>query len=402
MIRKTFRPGATIFFEGQPADCAYIVERGQVEICATRDRTHITLATLGRGEIFGEMAVLDDSVRSAAARATEETEVLIIRRDQLKRRIQEVEPVVGQLLGSLISRFRQAQSGLLNDLPGRDRGTANHLVVSAPTGGTERGESALNWIHREYDLERGLGAGEFEPFFQPIVTIAGGELAGFEALARWRHPDRGLVPPCEFIDLGEKSGLIRQIDLAIMADACALLRRTAGDRPLPFLSVNLSSQHFTDMDVVTGLAERLAMTGFPADRLKVELTETALVHDPHQAYEVMCRIKDLGVTLALDDFGTGYSSLSYLHKFPFDVLKIDQSFVRALGEVGRTHHIVETIITLARRMGMEVVAEGVETADLIRPLRELGCTFGQGYHYSRPVPADVMGGMLDRPIASRG
>lgn len=122
MIRKTFRPGATIFFEGQPADCAYIVERGQVEICATRDQTHITLATLGRGEIFGEMAVLDDSVRSAAARATEETEVLIIRRDQLKRRIQEVEPIVGQLLGSLISRFRQAQIGLLNDLPGRDRG----------------------------------------------------------------------------------------------------------------------------------------------------------------------------------------------------------------------------------------------------------------------------------------
>ncbi|WP_158045008.1 EAL domain-containing protein [Skermanella pratensis] len=396
MIRKTFRPGATIFFEGQPADCAYIVERGQVEICATRDQTHITLATLGRGEIFGEMAVLDDSLRSAAARATEETEVLIIRRDQLKRRIQEVEPIVGQLLGSLISRFRQAQNGLLNDLPSRDRGTASHLVVSAPTGGTERGESALNWISREYDLERGLEAGEFEPFFQPIVTIAGGELAGFEALARWRHPDRGLVPPCEFIDLSEKSGLIRRMDLTIMAEACALLRQAAGDRPLPFLSVNLSSQHFTDMDVVGALAERLEMTGFPAERLKVELTETALVHDPHQAYEVMCRIKDLGATLALDDFGTGYSSLSYLHKFPFDVLKIDQSFVRALGKQGRTHHIVETIITLARRMGMEVVAEGVESADLIQPLRDLGCTFGQGYHYSRPVPADVMGGMLDQ------
>lgn len=183
-----------------------------------------------------------------------------------------------------------------------------------------------------------------------------------------------------------------------MEDACALLRRNAGDRSLPFLSINLSSQHFTDMDVVGALAERMATTGFPAERLKVELTETALVHDPHKAYEVLCRIKDLGVTLALDDFGTGYSSLSYLHKFPFDVLKIDQSFVRALGEQGRTHHIVETIITLARRMGMEVVAEGVETADLIRPLRDLGCTFGQGYHYSRPVPADVMAGMLDQPI----
>jgi EAL domain-containing protein (putative c-di-GMP-specific phosphodiesterase class I) len=395
VIRKTFPAGAMIFFEGQPADCAYIVERGQVEICATRDQTHITLAKLGRGEIFGEMAVIDNSARSAAARAVEETEVLIIRQDQLKRRIEDAEPMVGQLLGSLITRFRQAQNGLLNDLPGRQRG-GGHLVVAEPTGGSVRGESALEWIRREYDLERGLAAGEFEPFFQPIVTVERGELAGFEALARWRHPERGLVAPCEFIDLGEKCGLIRQIDLKIMAEACALLRKAAGDGPMPFLSVNLSSQHFTDMDVVTGLAERMRATGFPADHLKVELTETALVQDPVTAYDVLCRIKDLGIKLALDDFGTGYSSLSYLHRFPFDVLKIDQSFVRELGNPGRTHHIVESIITLAGRMGMEVVAEGVETADLIPPLRDLGCTFGQGYHYSRPVAADKMAEMLDR------
>jgi EAL domain-containing protein (putative c-di-GMP-specific phosphodiesterase class I) len=164
----------------------------------------------------------------------------------------------------------------------------------------------------------------------------------------------------------------------------------------PFLSVNLSAHHFADFGVVDKLAKILGETGFDPVHLKVELTETALVHDPRKAREVLTRIKDLGITIALDDFGTGYSSLSYLHSFPFDVLKIDQSFVRLLGSPGRTHDIVETIITLANRMGMLVVAEGIETPDLIPPLSDLGCTFGQGYHYSRPVPACDLPALLRR------
>jgi EAL domain-containing protein (putative c-di-GMP-specific phosphodiesterase class I) len=259
---------------------------------------------------------------------------------------------------------------------------------------TGPGGAALDWLRREYDLERGLNAGEFVPFFQPIVTIADGALAGFEALARWRHPERNLVPPSDFIDLGEKCGLIRRIDLAIIAEACRLLRDSATGGQMPFLSVNLSAQHFTDFEVVESLGRILGATGFDPAHLKVELTETALVHDPRKAHEVLTRIKDLGITIALDDFGTGYSSLSYLHSFPFDVLKIDQSFVRQLGKPGRTHDIVETIITLANRMGMVVVAEGIETPDLIPPLRDLGCTFGQGYHYSRPVPACDLAALL--------
>jgi EAL domain-containing protein (putative c-di-GMP-specific phosphodiesterase class I) len=394
LIRKTYLPGATIFFEGEPADCAYIVERGQVEICAFREQTHITLATLGRGEIFGEMAVIDEGVRSAEARAVEETEVLIIRSEQLRRRILKAEPIVGQVLSSLIMRLRRAQTGFLNDLPSR-MGTG-HVVVPANGDDAGPGGAALDWLHREYDLERGLNAGEFEPFFQPIVTIADGTLAGFEALARWRHPERKLVPPSDFIELGEKCGLIRRIDLAIIAEACRILRHAASGRTMPFLSVNLSAQHFTDLGVVDGLAKILGETGFEASNLKVELTETALIDDPYKAREVLTRIKDLGITIALDDFGTGYSSLSYLHSFPFDVLKIDQSFVRQLGSPGRTHDIVQTIITLAKRMGMDVVAEGIETPDLIPPLRELGCTFGQGYHYSRPVPACDLGALLAR------
>jgi EAL domain-containing protein (putative c-di-GMP-specific phosphodiesterase class I) len=397
LIRKTYLPGATIFFEGQPADCAYIVERGQVEICAVRDQTHITLATLGQGEIFGEMAVLDDGVRSAEARAVQETEVLIIRSDQLRRRILEAEPIVGQVLSSLIKRFRQAQTGLLSDLPTR-MGTS-HVVVPNAAGCDDCGSgsrAALDWLRREYDLERGLTAAEFVPFFQPIVTLADGSLAGFEALARWRHPERGLVPPVEFIDLGERCGLIRRIDLAIIAEACRLLRQATPPGAAPFLSVNLSAQHFTDFGVVTSLSKILSDTGFDPTHLKVELTETALVQDPRKAHEVLTQIKGLGVTIALDDFGTGYSSLSYLHSFPFDVLKIDQSFVRQLGKPGRTHDIVETIIMLANRMGMLVVAEGIETPDLIPPLQHLGCTFGQGYHYSRPVPASELAGLLAR------
>ncbi len=214
--------------------------------------------------------------------------------------------------------------------------------------------------------------------------IEDGSLAGFEALARWRHPERGLVPPSEFIDLGERCGLIRHIDLAIIAGACRLLREAVTNGATPFLSVNLSAQHFADFGVVKSLSKILADTGFDPAHLKVELTETALVQDPRKAHEVLTQIKALGVTIALDDFGTGYSSLSYLHSFPFDVLKIDQSFVRQLGSPGRTHDIVETIIMLANRMGMLVVAEGIETPDLIPPLQRAGLHLRPGLPLQPP------------------
>jgi EAL domain-containing protein (putative c-di-GMP-specific phosphodiesterase class I)/GH25 family lysozyme M1 (1,4-beta-N-acetylmuramidase) len=202
-------------------------------------------------------------------------------------------------------------------------------------------------------------------------------LAGFEALVRWRHPERGLIPPGEFIPLAEKSGLIHRIDLAVIDRACRLVQRARGAVPGGvFLSVNLSAHHFNDEAVVTDLQVILEHSGLPPERLKVEITESALIADPEHAFRVLSRIQDLGATIALDDFGTGYASLSYLDRFPIDVLKIDQSFVRALQSGGRTRDIVASVAHLAHKLRMDMVAEGIESADLIPPLRELGVQFG--------------------------
>jgi EAL domain-containing protein (putative c-di-GMP-specific phosphodiesterase class I) len=396
LIRKSFPSGATIFFEGEPADCAYIIEQGRVEICANRQGRHILLATLGQGEIFGEMSVIDGGNRSASAQALDDTELLIIRRDQLQRRIEHAEPVVGLLVKTLITRFRASQNNLIRELPsGFAPGT--RLVLPGDPADPTADDSAFQWLRREQDVERGINADEFEPFFQPIVHLDDYELAGFEALVRWRHPERGLIPPGEFIPLAEKSGLIHRIDLAVIDRACRLVQRARGVVPGGvFLSVNLSAHHFNDTTVVTDLQVILEHSGLPPERLKVEITESALIADPEHTFRVLSRIQDLGATIALDDFGTGYASLSYLDRFPIDVLKIDQSFVRALQSGGRTRDIVASVAHLAHKLRMDMVAEGIESADLIPPLRELGVQFGQGYHFSRPVPAAVMADMVHR------
>jgi hypothetical protein len=253
LIRKSFPSGATIFFEGEPADCAYIIEQGRVEICANRQGRHILLATLGQGEIFGEMSVIDGGNRSASAQALDDTELLIIRRDQLQRRIEHAEPVVGLLVKTLITRFRASQNNLIRELPsGFAPGT--RLVLPGDPADPTADDSAFQWLRREQDVERGINADEFEPFFQPIVHLDDYELAGFEALVRWRHPERGLIPPGEFIPLAEKSGLIHRIDLAVIDRACRLVQRARGVVPGGvFLSVNLSAHHFNDTTVVTDL-----------------------------------------------------------------------------------------------------------------------------------------------------
>ncbi|HSK38513.1 MAG TPA: EAL domain-containing protein [Arenibaculum sp.] len=384
MIRKSVAAGSIIFREGEPADCAYIVARGRVEASVQQPGQqpgrHAVLASFGAGEIFGEMGVIDDHHRTATTTAVENTDLLVIGRPQLERRLAEAEPVLRLLLNSMLSRFRTIQGGIVEGRfptqTRREKGDA----------GTAR--AAFEFLVAEQEFERALAAGEFEPFLQPIVRLETGELAGFEALVRWRHPERGLVPPGEFIPLAERSGLVRNLDLQVLRSASRTLARILEASRLPlFLSVNLSGVHLADMAIIEHLRDALAASGLDAASLKIEVTESALVQDPETAHTVLARVRDLGVRIALDDFGTGYSSLAYLHRFPIDVLKIDQSFVRSLNTSQRTRNIVSSIAGLAHSLNMDLVAEGVETADLVQPLLDLGCTYGQGYLFGRPAPA---------------
>ena len=250
------------------------------------------------------------------------------------------------------------------------------------------------------DIRQGLAASEFEPFFQPIVSLADGRVVGFEALARWRSPMRGLVPPIEFVGLAEASGLIRDIDNTILERAWQILDDALDACPHPeinaLLSVNLSAEHFLDPAIVDRVRGLMEEGRGRASRLQIEITETLLINNTEAAEEILGQLKALGVSIALDDFGTGYSSLVYLHQVPIDCLKIDRSFSSLIVHSDRSRAIVRSIITLAQSMGLRSVAEGIEEREVADELMSLGCQYGQGTRFGRPVAASELPEMLER------
>ena len=282
----------------------------------------------------------------------------------------------------------------------RDAHTAmHHRKTHAPGGHQVFDRSmhslALRTLELERDLRRAVEREEFLLHYQPIVELATGRIAGFEALVRWEHPQHGLVSPLEFIHLAEETGLIFAIGRWALREACRemgdLLRGSEADVTV---NVNLSSRQFSQPDLVEQIEDALRQGGLPAQRLKLEITESVIMENAESAIGVLHRLKDLGASLGIDDFGTGYSSLSYLLRFPADTLKIDRSFMWAMGDGGRNAQIVRTIIVLAHSLQMAVVAEGVETEEQRRQLVALECRYGQGYLFSRPVDGERARAML--------
>jgi len=258
---------------------------------------------------------------------------------------------------------------------------------------------AVFLLQMENDLRRAIDREELRVYYQPIVALDNGQLAGFEALIRWQHPERGFINPADFIPLAEDTGLIVPLGLWILKRACQQLGQwhwqSAANRSL-FMSVNLSGKQVAQPDVVESIRDILEETRVDAKYLKLEITESAVMENAEMAARLLKRLKGLGVQLSIDDFGTGYSSLSYLHRFPVNTLKIDRSFVGRIGDAAENIEIVRTVISLAENMGMEVVAEGIETMSQLTQLRKLKCQFGQGYLFSRPVDADSVSAWISK------
>jgi EAL domain-containing protein (putative c-di-GMP-specific phosphodiesterase class I) len=235
--------------------------------------------------------------------------------------------------------------------------------------------------------------------YQPIVDLRTQRMAGVEALVRWEHPGRGLLLPGEFIPVAEDSRLMVPLGRWVLERACVQAaewreRHEIGD--LLTLSVNLSSTQFADASLIDKVSGALASSGLPPERLVLELTETAFLHDPEAVGELMARLKRLGVRLAVDDFGTGNASLRHLARLPIDVIKVDRSFVDRIGIDRRQTAITASIISLGESLGMAVVAEGIESEDQGAQLLALGCDLGQGFHLARPQPAADLDAALAR------
>ncbi|MGE5608528.1 MAG: EAL domain-containing protein [Bacillota bacterium] len=270
-------------------------------------------------------------------------------------------------------------------------GRARHVVFTR-----EMHDLAKRWLQMDNDLRKAIERHEFVTHYQPITSLESGRVLGFEALVRWQHPERGMVSPLEFIPVAEETGLILSIGWKVLETACRQLRQLEQeypDRPL-WVSVNLSKRQLMERDLVDQVAKLIKRTQITPRQLKLEVTESMVMEHAESVTPVLEELRQLGVKLAMDDFGTGHSSLSCLHQFPVHCLKIDRAFVCNMGLNRQYAAIVHAVVTLAHNLGMEVIAEGVETLDQVALLQAMDCDSAQGYLFSKPVPVSNMAGLI--------
>jgi diguanylate cyclase (GGDEF)-like protein len=262
----------------------------------------------------------------------------------------------------------------------------------------EMHEAAMKRLTLETDLRRALQNEEFVLHYQPIVSLRSNHIAGFEALVRWQKPDGPLVYPGDFIEVTEDTGLIVFLGRWVLHEACRTARALQDRFPredLLTISVNVSPRQFAQPDLVEQVRAAIAETGIDPRCLRLEITESVTIGDAERVAAVLTELKGLGVRMSMDDFGTGYSSLSYLHSLPLDVLKIDRSFIAAMEQSAESLQIVRTIMSLARNLGMDVIAEGTEVVEQVARLQSMGCEYGQGYYFSRPVDLPAAMALLE-------
>ena len=262
---------------------------------------------------------------------------------------------------------------------------------------------ALTLLQLEHDLRRAIKGKEFILHYQPIISLGSNKIKGFEVLVRWRHPEKGLISPGKFVPLAEDTGLIIPLGFWVLEEAC----RQMYDWQVKFggladwkVSVNISSKQLALPNFVAQIKQVLQKTKLNPYNLKLEITESSLVEDTQHTIAILRELKTIGIEFSLDDFGTGYSSLSYLHQFPFDTLKIDRSFVNTIGDNVEKSGIVRAIVTLARNLGMDTIAEGIETVNQLAQLKALKCEYGQGFYLSKPLDKDILESIIAAEMTS--
>ncbi|HEY6942171.1 EAL domain-containing protein [Dokdonella sp.] len=374
---ELFKAGELVFAEGDAPTCAYLIESGRIEISTTQLGEPRVLAQLGPGMLLGEMAVLDDSTRTATARALSDCHLIAIDRAQFAERLAAADPVVRALLMSQLSRYRSALARLTGE---------GDVEPALPVQPDEA--HALDKIRLESELRGALERKELEVRLQPIEEIVSGRIAGYEALVRWQHPERGAVSPAEFIRLAEETSLIVPIGDYVLARVCDMLveLRKRGHKPLPFIAANLSGRQIDDPGLVARILDLLRARDLPPDRLKLEVTES-LVMDHARIGDLIAHCHSVGMPVALDDFGTGYSNLGPLLTLNFDQIKLDGSFIKALDRP-RGVALVGVIVGMARALDCDLVAEGVETREQREILHRLGCRYAQGWLVGKPLSLD--------------
>ncbi|GJL88193.1 MAG: hypothetical protein DHS20C03_19020 [Minwuia thermotolerans] len=390
--------GTLLFQEGDRGDDAFIIEEGLIEISIQSEGERKLIAALGPGEIFGEMALIANTPRSASALARERTRLLVVRRGRLTKPIENADPVMRLMIQMIVERLTDAS----RSLSGTNEMVPQAMQEARRQAFEEVRDIALRRVQIERELRRAVETPQFELHYQPIISMADSTIAGYEALMRWNDPQKGQVSPGNFIGLAEETGMIVEMGRwalqKALADHAAMVpvwQRSWPDRPIPFVSINVSSGQLIEPGEIERLSAIIEDSGVSPDQIKLEVTESLMIHDPEAAVDALTELKGLGVSIAIDDFGTGYSSLSYLHRFPIDTLKVDQSFVFNMLNDTTSGRLVRSIIHMAHDLDLTTVAEGIETQEHFDHLRDYGCTLAQGFLMARPWPRFDIEAMLE-------
>ena len=380
--RKVYEKGEVIFKEGDEGDCAYLIEAGLIEILVTINGQEQRINQIGKSELFGEVALIDHQPRTATARAVEKVVLITIKRSMVNELLEKTDPIIRHLLLVVLDRFRNKRGA------SQPRTSSQMLEQDIVTNGRNiiRGE-ATQKLTMANDIGRALVNDEFEMYYQPICVLSSGQVAGYEALIRWRHPQDGLISPLDFLWLAEQTGQIRDLGLWTLERSCRdwPILRNSTNFEFPFISVNMSPSQLTGNSFVEEVKSILNRHQMPALELKLELTESVIINKPDIALELLKQLTEMGSKLAIDDFGTGHSSLQTLNRYPIGTMKVDISFVRTMLTSEQSKEIVSSSIKLAHSLGMDVVAEGIETEEVRSKLLELKCNFGQGWLFGKPV-----------------
>jgi EAL domain-containing protein (putative c-di-GMP-specific phosphodiesterase class I) len=382
--RENFAAQCAVFEVGDAGEAAYVIESGCVEVLVGTGDAQRRVAVLAEGAMFGEIALLDHQSRTATVRTLVPTRLVRIDRTHVEELLQRADPVVQYLMRLLLERFR---SSSIRDNASSQSAATPPMASAAPQ---DLHAAAVRTLSLAHDLSNAIDSNQLDLYYQPIVTLPEKELAGYESLVRWRHPSMGLISPAEFVPLAEKTGLIHRIGQWVlhraMADWPALRESLDGATQEGFVSVNLSAPELCSDAIVGIVRDALASHDMPAQALRIELTETAVIANMQTVARTLAALQGLGVGIALDDFGTGYAGLDYLQQLPFSTLKIDMSFVMQMHNSQRSYQIVKSALELSRSLHLQAVAEGVEDEATAALLASMGCGFGQGYHFAKPMP----------------
>ena len=393
---KFFKAGEVIMAQGDAGTCAYFIQEGRVgTVVEKEDGQILNMGTRGPGSLIGEMAIVDNQPRSATIRSLENCKLLEITKDDFARSIRGANPIMRLISQVILMRYRDIlrRSQMLSsdspDMPSPElleKECAEQINV-------------VQAIKMANEFKVAIASGQLRLHYQPIISIKSGQILGFEALMRWQHPERGLIPPDLFIPMAEDSGLIIEASRWAVREVCQLIKRLDIVRPdlkSVYFSVNMSATDFDEQGFLDAFNCILKGTGTTASRLNLEITERLLLKQPKNVKDTLDKCRELGVGVVIDDFGIGYSSLSYLHQYPIDTLKIDKSFIHMMRRDAKVLGLVKSILSLSENMAIRIIAEGVEEAEEAALLSSLNCDTAQGYFFSSPVTEEFLYSMLEK------